>query len=293
MSRALARSAAAFAVVLAIASPSLAQNTMTSTDLQRLEIALQDASADIDQLRTRDAKLAATLSRQLDELRDEVAYLRVKQRRENQVPRSEYVEVRDRIDDLRAQARSASSPSGTASSSRGSTTRSGSYETDSEIPIGTELDVRLQDSLSSGRNQVEDRFTATTVVDLMVGNRVVIPAGSQLRGVVSSVEKAGRLDRKGNLTLSFDQITVGGQTYEMRATVTQALEAGVKGEAVKLGTAAGVGAIIGGILGGAKGALAGVLIGGGGIAAATPGTDVELDPGTILRIRLDQPPAIR
>lgn len=293
MSRALARSAAAFAVVLAIASPSLAQNTMTSTDLQRLEIALQDASADIDQLRTRDAKLAATLSRQLDELRDEVAYLRVKQRRENQVPRSEYVEVRDRIDDLRAQARSSSSPSGTASSPRGSTSRSGSYETDSQIPIGTELDVRLQDALSSGRNQVEDRFTATTVVDLMVGNRVVIPAGSQLRGVVSSVEKAGRLDRKGNLTLSFDQITVGGQTYDMRATVTQALEAGVKDEAVKLGTAAGVGAIIGGILGGAKGALAGVLIGGGGIAAATPGTDVELDPGTILRIRLDQPPSIR
>ena len=39
-------------------------------------------------------------------------------------------------------------------------------------------------------------------------------------------------------------------------------------------------------------AIAGILIGGGGIVAATPGKDVELAPGTILRVRLDQPPVI-
>ena len=284
------RALSAIAIVLAIAAPSSAQTTMTTTDLERLQIALADATADVERLGGRDAQLAASLNRQLEELRDEVAYLRVKQRREKQVARSEYVEVRDRIDDLRAQARSSASSSGSTSRSGASRT----YETGTRIPIGTELDVRLQDALSSGRSQVEDRFTATTVVDLMEGDRVVIPAGSELRGVVSSVEKAGRLDRKGNMTLSFDQITVRGETHAIRATVTKALESeGIKGEAVKLGTAAGVGAIIGGILGGAKGALAGVLIGGGGIAAATPGTDVELDPGTILRIRLDQPPPIR
>ena len=50
--------------------------------------------------------------------------------------------------------------------------------------------------------------------------------------------------------------------------------------------------LLGGILGGVKGAMVGVLIGGGGIVAATPGKDVELAPGTILRVRLDQPPVI-
>ena len=55
----------------------------------------------------------------------------------------------------------------------------------------------------------------------------------------------------------------------------------------RIGTGAGVGAIIGGILGGAKGALAGILIGGGGTIAATEGKDVELPPGTVLRVRLD------
>ena len=122
------------------------------------------------------------------------------------------------------------------------------------------------------------------------GNQLLVPAGSVLRGVVSSVKKAGRLERKGVLTLSFDQITVDGRDYPIRATVTQAIESsGVRGEAGKIGTAAGVGAIIGGILGGFKGALAGILIGGGGTIAATEGNDVKLDTGTILRIRFDSP----
>ena len=50
---------------------------------------------------------------------------------------------------------------------------------------------------------------------------------------------------------------------------------------------AGVGAIIGGILGGVRGALAGILIGGGGTVAATEGNEVDLAPGTVLRVRLD------
>ena len=82
------------------------------------------------------------------------------------------------------------------------------------------------------------------------------PPARSMRGVVSSVNKATRTDRKGSLTVAFDQITVNGRAYPIRATVTQALESeGIKGEAAKIGAGAGVGAIIGGILGGAKGAL--------------------------------------
>jgi hypothetical protein len=70
--------------------------------------------------------------------------------------------------------------------------------------------------------------------------------------------------------------------------VIDALESeGVRGEAGTIGAAAGVGAVIGAILGGAKGALAGILIGGGGTIAATEGKDVELEPGTVFRVRLD------
>ena len=132
------------------------------------------------------------------------------------------------------------------------------------------------------------------MVDLYRGNDVLIPAGSVLRGVVSSVNRASRTDRKGQLTVAFDQIAVNGRTYPMRGTVTQALESeGIRGEAGRIGAGSAVGAIIGGIMGGVKGALIGVLIGGGGTIAATEGKDVTLPPGTILRVRLDTPPNIR
>ena len=255
----------------------------TATDIQRLRQALADATSEVDRVKTRDAATSSRLARELEDLRDEAAYLRVKLRKEGRVSRSEYFDLRDRIDDLRARA----------GADVATTTRRDRERSEREIPVGTEIDVRLVDGISSGRNQVEDRFVATTVVDLQLGERVVIPAGSEMRGIVSSVDKAGRVDRKASLTLAFDRITINGREREIRGIVIDTIEGpGVKGEVVKIGTAAGAGAIIGGILGGVKGAIAGILIGGGGIAAATPGKDVELAPGTILRVRLDQPPVI-
>jgi hypothetical protein len=170
--------------------------------------------------------------------------------------------------------------------------RSGSSQ--SVVPAGQEIDVRLLTPLSSDTAQVEDRFEATTVDDLYRGKDLLIPAGSALRGVVSSVNRASRTDRKGSLTVSFDQITVNGRTYPMRGTVTQALESeGLRGEAGRIGAGSAVGAIIGGIIVGVQGDLLGVMIGGGGTIAATEGKDVTLPAGTILRVRLDTPPNIR
>ena len=159
-----------------------------------------------------------------------------------------------------------------------------------EIPVGTEIDVRLQNVLNSGTNQVEDRFEATTLVDVGVNSRVVIPAGSLMRGVITQVEPATRTNRTARMTVSFDQVTVNGQSYAIRGTVSQAIEgSGIKGETARIGTGAGVGAVIGGLLGGFKGALAGILIGGGGTIAATEGKDVQVPQGSVLRVRLDSP----
>jgi Skp family chaperone for outer membrane proteins len=275
---------AAQAPVLAEQATATTQGaSITDRDLQRLAQALADATAEVNRVKSRDAATATRLSRELSELDDEVAYLRVKLRKEGRAPRSEYFDLRDRIDDLRARA----------SADTATATRRDREVHESTIPVGTEIDVRLQDALSSGRNQVEDRFVGTTVVDLQLGERVVIPAGSEVRGVVTAVEEAGRLDRKGSLTLAFDSITVNGREREIRGIVTDAIESeGIRGEVGKIGGAAGVGAIIGGILGGVKGAITGILIGGGGMIAATEGKDVELEPGAILRVRLEQPPAI-
>jgi hypothetical protein len=286
------------AVLLMGSASMVSAQAVTAAEIQRLEDNIDDASRDVSQMRTRDARLSSDLQQQLDDVRDEAVYLKVKVRRNEPVARSEYSSLRDRVEDIRSQARGdvarGSSPSGTVTDSDSRANRVESSE-GADIPVGTEIDVRLQQALSSKTSQVEDRFEATTMVDVRDDrDRVLIPAGSMLRGVVSSVDRAGRIERQGKMTLAFDQVTVKGRDYPFRATVTQALESeGIRGEAAKIGAGAGVGAIIGGILGGFKGAMAGILIGGGGTIAATEGTDVELPAGTVLRLRVDTPLDLR
>jgi len=305
----------------ALASPAAAQqgSTVTQSDVQRLQDNIYLAERDIQQTRSRDANRASQLSAELDDLRDEVIYLKVKLRKERTLPRSEWADTRDRIDDLRSRARgdapavSAAPPppsSSPVSSSAAavvaaappppSTSRtspppaSTSSAGMTEIPSGTEIDARLQAPLNSGSAQVEDRFEATTLVDVSASGRVVIPAGSVMRGVVTAVEPATRTNRTAKMTVSFDQVTVNGRAYPIRGTVTQAIQGeGIKGETGRIATGAGVGAVIGGLLGGFKGALLGVLIGGGGITAATEGKEVELPQGAVLRVRLDSPVQIQ
>jgi hypothetical protein len=284
--------------LLAGSAQAVAQNAVSSADIQRLQDSIYDASRDVEQSRVRNSAEAAQLQQDLDEARDEVVYLRVKLRKNEAIARSEYSSLRERIEDIRTRARGdgnvRSAPSATVPDEDDRRPSRAGTRSGEDIPVGTELDVRLQTALSSKTAQVEDRFEATTMVELSEGDRVLIPAGSVLRGVVSSVNKAGRIERQGKLTLAFDQITVKGRSYPIRATVTQALESeGIRGEAGRIGAGAGVGAIIGGILGGLKGALTGILIGAGGTIAATEGTDVELPAGTVLRVRLDTPLDLR
>ena len=315
------------AALLSIASVAAAQQSVSTSDIQRLQDQVYQAGSDVSRLRSTDSALASRLETELDDLRDEVTYLKVKIRKEGTVNRSEYSDLRDRLQEIRSRARGESSASGSSRSSSsgsgngygigsgsgsGSASGSGSgsgvsggvYDTTrrddrrssgrSAIPEGQEIDVRLLTQLTSDTAQVEDRFEATTAADLYRGNDVLIPSGSVLRGVVSSVNRASRTERKGQMTVAFDQITVNGRQYPLRGTVTQALESeGIRGEAGRIGAGAGVGAIIGGIIGGVKGAVLGVLIGGGGTIAATEGKDVTLPAGTILRVRLDSPPEIK
>lgn len=297
MIRMAASTIAALALTLSVAQ---AQTTISTADIQRLQDRVYDAGSEVSRIRAQNAEMASRLQSELDELREEVIYLKVKLRKEGKVPRAEYTALRDRIDRVATRARgenglndsnvTAGTTGGVRGGERGGVSRAGRRE----IPVGQELDVRLQTELNSDTAKVEDRFEATTVVDLIVDGDVAIPAGSSLRGVVTAVDDADRIDRKGRMSLSFDQIVVNGRSYPLRASVTQALESGgYKEDAAKIGTAAGVGAIIGGILGGVKGALAGILIGGGGVIAATEGKDVVLPPGSLLRIRLDSALVLR
>ena len=229
-----------------------------------------------------DPTLAMTSEKALAEIQEELTYLKVKLRREGTVPPKDASDVRDRIETLRVKTQSSTIKALPIMSNE-------PVETVYKVPVGTELDVRLQTPLSSATAKIEQRFEATTIVDVTTMGTVVIPAGSVARGFVSSVRPAGRLERRGSITLSFDEMAVGGKHPPMRASVVQAMEGKMGDDAGRIGAGAAMGAILGGIIGGGKGMLAGILIGGGGTIAATDGANAELPVGTILRIRLDQP----
>jgi hypothetical protein len=287
----------AFAV-LALIVPAAAQTPVTTADIQRLQESLTQATGEISTLRSRDAALAGRLQPELDDLREEVIYLKVKLRKERSLARSEYADVRDRIDDLRSRATAPVSASTSAAPRNVTPARPVAPAAGTpavvEVPVGTELDVRLIDTLNSGTAKVEDRFQATTLNDLTIDGRVAIPAGSSLRGVVTDVQPGTRTNRTARMTISFDQVTINGRAHPIRATVTEAIEGtGIRGELGRTGVGAAAGAIIGGILGGGKGAILGGVIGGGGTIAATEGKEVDIPQGTTLRLRFDSPLTIR
>lgn len=185
---------------------------------------------------------------------------------------------------------STTTPPDTPVGTTGTTPAQVTSSTPGLIPVGHQIDVRLGTTLDSGTATTEQRFETTTVVDIEQDGKVLVPAGSLVRGIVRSVDPAGRVDRTGSMTLAFDEIVVRGREYPMRAMATQVFESrGIRDEAGRVGTAGAVGAIIGGIIGGLEGVLIGAAVGTGGVIAATEGKDVELPAGSIIRIRLDSP----
>ena len=251
---------------------------VTSADIARLDTMAAEVRNHLVSLKQTDPSGAAEIQKRLTELEEELTYLRVKLRKEGGVTRQEFDGLRDRLETLRVKAQ------GPSAAAKASDKPGKAYV----FPVGTVLEVRLQTPLNSATAKPEDRFEATTVVPYP-DDPVYIPAGSLVRGFVSSVRAAGRLDRKGSLTLSFDELRIENTSMRLRASVIEALDPKVREDVTRIGTVGAVGAVVGGILGGVRGALLGVLVGAGGTIAATEGSDVDLPLGAILKIRLDQP----
>jgi hypothetical protein len=158
---------------------------------------------------------------------------------------------------------------------------------DLTIPDGTQMSVRLEQSLSSKTARPEDPIDASTAAPVRVDGVVVIPAGTSVRGLVQNVEPARRPARGGRLDLSFDAVFLSeGQRLDIRSRVVSVEEDKV--DKSKAGLGAVLGGVLGGVLKGGEGALIGALVGGGGAVVGTKGDDVELPAGTILTLRLER-----
>lgn len=161
------------------------------------------------------------------------------------------------------------------------------------LPEGTQLRLRLRSALASDSNRVEDTVRAELREAVAAQGTTALPAGAELSGVVTEVERSGRVKGRARIAYRFDSLNNAGESYKViTAPVTHVAEATKGEDATKIAIGAGAGAAIGAVLGGGDGAAKGAAIGGAagtGAVLATRGEEVRLAPGSSVTARLAAP----
>ena len=138
-----------------------------------------------------------------------------------------------------------------------------------EIPPGTDVNVRLGQTISSDKAKSGDTWTGTLANDVLVNGNVVARRGAPVQGKVVESKASGRLEGRAILEL---QLTSFDGTPVVTSTVSSEGGSHKGRDAKAAGGGAAVGAIIGAIAGGGKGAAIGA---GAGAAAGTAGAAVH------------------
>ena len=154
------------------------------------------------------------------------------------------------------------------------------------ISAGTEIKVRMIDSLNSATAKVGDLFHATLEQAVMQDGKQVYPQGADVTGTVAAVHASGRLTDPGSLSLVLNTITSGHSAASINVQPLEIRgESHTKSNAEKIGGGAAIGAVLGGIFGGGKGAAIGAGAGGAagtGAAAATGKKDAKVESEAVL-----------
>ncbi len=166
------------------------------------------------------------------------------------------------------------------------------------VPVGTDLKVRINDTLSSKDSRIGDRFTATVIDPSRFDE-------ARVNGHISSIQKSGKIKGRTSMNLAFDSVELrDGRRGLMHGYVTRVygegsgradneggVESGSRGKqtAKRAGIGATVGAIVGGIAGGGKGAAIGLIIGGAGGAgslAINGSKELKIESGTEMLVHV-------
>ena len=168
------------------------------------------------------------------------------------------------------------------------------------LPPGTWITVRVDQLLSSDRNQPGDAFTATLTQPLVANGLVIARRGQTVAGVVASAEKAGRVKGTSSLRLELAELSlVDGRQVQVKTSLMERRgNTSVGRDAAAIGTATGVGTMIGlaascgygygagiGAIAGAAASTIGVLV--------TRGLPTVVYPEDILAFRTENPVTIQ
>jgi BON domain len=162
-----------------------------------------------------------------------------------------------------------------------------------DIPAGAVIAVRMIDPIDSARNKPGDEFAASLASPVVVGDRVVIPEGSDARVRLVQAATAGRMSGQSQLQIELIEVSAYGAPYSVQSGYYQAVGASRgKRTAETVGAGAVLGGLIGAIAGKGKGAAIGAGIGaagGAGVQAATKGEQLKIPPETKIEFTLKSP----
>jgi hypothetical protein len=86
------------------------------------------------------------------------------------------------------------------------------------VPSGTELRLRIDDTLSTNRSRSGDKFSATLLDALVANGATVLPAGTHMCGHVAWNKQAGIWRGRAQLVLTLDAFVYNGHTYPVELT---------------------------------------------------------------------------
>jgi len=155
-----------------------------------------------------------------------------------------------------------------------------------EVPAGSRLVLRLDDTVDSGRMSPGQRFRASLEAALLdQSGKVIVPARTKVLGVILETQQAGRVAGKSEVSIAFTDLEIGGVLFPIQSQGVKAVGEGSGGDTARKVAA---GALIGGALGGGDGAAKGAAVG-GAAAILTRGKQVKIPSGTILELTLAAP----
>lgn len=177
------------------------------------------------------------------------------------------------------------------------------------LPAGTKVPLVLKQAVSTKSARVGDALYLETNFPVVQNDRMVIPPGTYVQGVVASVKRPGRVKGRAELRIRFTTmifpngytVSFPGALDNVPGSDSQKVaddEGTIKADSQKgkdIATTAGAaatGTVIGGLHSGAKGAGIGAGIGGATglmIAMLTRGNDVRLESGAGVEMVLERP----
>jgi len=165
------------------------------------------------------------------------------------------------------------------------------------LPPGTWVTVRVNEPLSSDRNQTGDAFTGTLLEPIVANGLLIARRGATVTGIVTEAQKAGRVSGVSHLKLELSgiqladgrQVQVKTKLIDRRGNTSYGRDGFAIGATTATGAAIGAG--VNGGVGAGVGAAAGLVVSTIGVML-TRGRPTVVGPETPLTFAMETPLAL-